>query len=105
MRFRPADCVGDVFVDFTAMADGENANHPAPVLDGINDAEASHSVLSQSFQLAQQRLAGERISAERANRLFDAALDIWKKVTNYIGYVRRDIRPENGHQRLRFFGA
>lgn len=87
------------------MADGENADRSALVLDGINDAEASHLVLSQSFQVAQQRLAGKRISAERPKHLFNAALDIWRKVTDNVRYMGRDVRPEDSHQRLRFFGA
>jgi hypothetical protein len=87
------------------MAYGENADRSALVLDRIDDAEASHSVLSQSFQLAQQRLAGKRISAERPKRLFNAAPDIWRKVTDNVRYMGRDVRPEDSHQRLRFFGA
>jgi hypothetical protein len=97
--------IRELFVHFTAMADGEDADRSALVLDRIDDAEASHPVLSQSFQVAQQRLAGERISAERPKRLFNAALDIWRKVTDNVRYMGRDIWPENGHQRLRFFGA
>jgi hypothetical protein len=48
--------VGNVFVDFTAMADGENADHAPLVLDRIDDTKAPHSVLAQTFQVAQQRL-------------------------------------------------
>lgn len=105
LAFRAPDLLGDLFVNLAPVAHGEDADDSTLVVDGINDTEASYRVFSQSFQLAKEKPAGKRISAERSKGLFNATLEIRRQVADNVGYMGWDIWPEYGHQRLRLLGA
>jgi len=93
---------GQFLVHILAMADGHEANHAGSAIDGINDSEASDTILPQPVEFTLKRLPTFRVIRNSTDRSFDGTFQVRVERSNDSRHMRRNVQAEGTHAVRRF---
>lgn len=86
-----------LLVNGPPVADREDPDDPASTIDGVDDAEAPHAVLPESFQLPQEGLPQGGVATESLEGILDRAFQLRRQMPENLPHVGRDVESIGGH--------
>lgn len=92
-----------LFVDRLAMANRHEPNRRRYSVDGIDDAKAADSELSQPFEFTVTWYSAFRIGCDCADRSFDGLFQVGVERPDDLGHMWRDDGLERFHLVRAFF--
>jgi hypothetical protein len=79
------------------VAHGKDPNSAATPIDGIDDPEASHTVLPESLQFPHERFTQGRITPESMKGRLDAAFQVRRKMSDDLSDMGRNVDVVGSH--------
>jgi hypothetical protein len=87
----------DHLVQSPAVAHGEDPEDSLATIDGVDNAEAPHTVLPETLEFPHERLPQGRIAPESLERIPDRPLQLKRKMPDDLRHVRRNVEAIGGH--------